>query len=260
MKIPRLLLIQVMVVEEFNFGNVKINLGSGVYAIVNKFNNKLYCGSSSDITARWRCHLSDLNKNNHHSIHLQRSFNINGIGKFVFMILEQIYLERFDENHPILLEREQVWLDKTQSYLPDFGYNICPIAGSCRGLKMPDSVKFKISESNATKLDVDKVLEIKKMLSEGHRASDIAVKFGVSACHIQQIKFNNCWRQVVFDGEYNFGVAGENNPSAKLNEDDVRQIRSMFGKFKVKEIALAFRVSVPTIESIKYGKTWRSIR
>lgn len=47
----------------------------GVYQIRNTQNNKLYIGSSVNIDKRRRQHFTDLKNNQHHNIHLQRSYN-----------------------------------------------------------------------------------------------------------------------------------------------------------------------------------------
>ena len=43
---------------------------------------------------------------------------------------------------------------------------------------------------------------------------------------------------------------------AKLNQEKANEIRTLFGKMKMKEIALKYGVSVSTIELIKMKKLW----
>jgi len=50
----------------------------GLYAIVNVNNNMAYVGSSNDIKRRIKEHKTQLNKNKHHSIRLQRAWNKYG--------------------------------------------------------------------------------------------------------------------------------------------------------------------------------------
>jgi|JI10StandDraft_1071094.scaffolds.fasta_scaffold11433_15 group I intron endonuclease len=94
---------------------------SGIYAILNEINNKIYVGSSKYIGERLNEHKYDLIKNIHSNNRLQKSFLKYGIEKFIFILLEKC-----DEN--VLLSREQFYMDFYRSYDKNFGYNICPTA------------------------------------------------------------------------------------------------------------------------------------
>jgi len=108
---------------------------SGIYKIVNKFNNKIYIGSSINLNRRLKDHIYHLIKNNHHSLLLQRSWNKYGFEYFDIEILEFC-----DKNR--LQEREQYYLDLYKSYNPNFGYNISKDTSSfSRGMKHSDEWK-----------------------------------------------------------------------------------------------------------------------
>ena len=102
---------------------------TGIYAIKNKVNGKLYIGSSEQIERRFTDHKYLLNKEIHHSISFQRSWNKYGSKNFKFEIIEECSIE-------VLLEREQYWMNKllkADEYLNDKnnfflknGYNILP--------------------------------------------------------------------------------------------------------------------------------------
>ena len=89
---------------------INVPTTSGIYAIKNILNNKMYIGSTSSFKRRWRRHRQALRGNYHHSPHLQRSYNKLGESKFVFIVLEEcenirdtlILLEQkyMDELHP----------------------------------------------------------------------------------------------------------------------------------------------------------------
>ena len=96
-------------------------LFSGIYAIMNKINSKIYIGSSKFVGARLNEHKYDLIKNIHHSYKLQKSFLKYGIDNFSFILLEKC-------SEAILLEREQYYIDFYRSYDRNFGFNICPKA------------------------------------------------------------------------------------------------------------------------------------
>lgn len=78
---------------------------SGVYLITNTVNNKKYIGSSINLYYRFHGHKSSLLLNKHRNIHLQRSFNINGINSFKIEVLEFCDVNK-------LVEKEQFYIDK----------------------------------------------------------------------------------------------------------------------------------------------------
>lgn len=103
----------------------------GIYKIENKITNKMYIGSSKNISVRFIHHKSLLENNKHHSLHLQRAWNKYGKENFEFSIIEECSIK-------ILLEREQYYLDfylKANEYIngiSDYfienGYNILPLS------------------------------------------------------------------------------------------------------------------------------------
>jgi hypothetical protein len=60
---------------------------------------------------------------------------------------------------------------------------------------------------------------------------------------------------------YSNVLYGENHPRAKLNNNDIKEIRFLHKNklMKVKEIAKKFNISIPTLECIIYNKTWKHI-
>jgi len=96
----------------------------GIYKIQSKTNSdRIYIGSSKDISDRWRLHISDLRKNRHHSIKLQRHYNKYGEEDLRFEILNECNLDN-------LIKKEQCYLNVFQPY-----FNICKIAKSRLGVK-----------------------------------------------------------------------------------------------------------------------------
>jgi group I intron endonuclease len=63
-------------------------MNSGIYKIINIKTNEFYIGSSHKLEKRKRTHFSDLRRNRHHSIHLQRSYNKYGRDNFKFEVIE----------------------------------------------------------------------------------------------------------------------------------------------------------------------------
>lgn len=94
---------------------------SGIYKITCVPSAKIYIGSAVGIKTRWSLHKSQLYKESHHNIYLQRAWNKYGEGNFCFEIVELCGI-------PELISREQYYIDTLN---PDF--NICRVAGSNLG-------------------------------------------------------------------------------------------------------------------------------
>lgn len=105
---------------------------SGIYEIRNLLNGKRYIGSAVNLRIRWNAHRGALSRGTHHSLHLQRAWNLSGSCWFLFSVLE--YVEKDD-----LLSAEQSWLD---SALPE--YNKARFAGSTFGIRLSQERKEKI--------------------------------------------------------------------------------------------------------------------
>jgi group I intron endonuclease len=107
---------------------------AGVYAIVNRVNDKMYIGSSVNMTKRWIKHRHELRKGTHHCQPLLRSFAKYGIDALSFEVVE------FVSDPDKLIAREQQWIDLFRP-----AYNTCQIAGSARGVKRSGETKQKLS-------------------------------------------------------------------------------------------------------------------
>lgn len=70
---------------------------SGIYAILNTQNGKVYIGSAVNFKTRWRKHRYTLNNNRHHNIYLQRAWNKYGAANFQFEILEHCQVDQLEE-------------------------------------------------------------------------------------------------------------------------------------------------------------------
>jgi group I intron endonuclease len=112
----------------------------GVYSITNTANNKIYIGSSVNISKRFIGHRNALNKGNHENSHLQRAWVKYGIESFSFAVLCEA------ESGQDVRSLEQQYLDKLT---PDSSYNISKNAcGASFGEDNPakrEDVRKKIS-------------------------------------------------------------------------------------------------------------------
>jgi len=114
---------------------------SGIYAIKNSENGKLYIGSSNDITKRFNSHKNKLNKHQHLNKYLQSAWVLSGGGAFEFYVLEKC-----DESE--LLKREDYYIAAHKTLDNHYGYNLIP-ADRCalrvKGRRMSEEAKQKIS-------------------------------------------------------------------------------------------------------------------
>jgi len=70
---------------------------AGIYKITNVINNLSYIGSAVNLKARLQRHHYDLINKRHNNLHLQRSFELNGLDAFIVEILEEFeFIKRED--------------------------------------------------------------------------------------------------------------------------------------------------------------------
>jgi group I intron endonuclease len=115
------------------------NHRSGIYAIFNDINGKLYIGSAVDLRVRMRRHIWQLKNGSHHNYHLQKAVTKYGINSFIFCVIEYCEPEK-------LIERENYWF--TQFDFKSQLYNSCPTAGSALGIKRSEETCRKLSKAN----------------------------------------------------------------------------------------------------------------
>ena len=115
-------------------------MNCGIYKIVNITNNKVYIGSSIDLSKREYKHNWMLINNIHDNTHLQNAFNKYGFENFKFQIIELC-----GENDLIVKENHHI--RKYKSNESDFGYNLATV-NEFRRNNYNDNVKIKLSKHN----------------------------------------------------------------------------------------------------------------
>ena len=118
---------------------------------------KIYIGSAINIENRWRCHLSDLIRNKHHSSKLQNHYNKYGKTDLEFSVL----LECDKES---LIANEQNFIDILNPY-----FNISKKAGSRLGTNQSPETKDKIRKALTGGTHKDKMDTFQRL--ENQRAS-----------------------------------------------------------------------------------------
>lgn len=114
--------------------------GSGIYAIRNLLNGKVYVGSAARVRARIIYHKSFLSRGKHANEKLQRAWLKYGAEGFVFEVLEAVS-ELGD-----LAAREQHWIDALNAVKA--GYNIRPTAENNRGMRHSEETRRKMSAAH----------------------------------------------------------------------------------------------------------------
>jgi len=139
---------------------------TGIYAIINKINGKMYVGSTKNLHKRKIHHFSDLKRNKHHNEHLQQAFNKYSEENFEFKELEHCI-----ENN--LMKREQHYINHYNTTNRNCGYNLALKAD--RSI-MSNETKNKISKAHSKYLKYK--VEMKILYKRGMEIPELAEKFG----------------------------------------------------------------------------------
>ena len=90
---------------------------AGVYIIECICNGRIYVGSSVNVQARFKWHRQALRRGRHHSMLLQRAWNMYGEEGFTFRVVEEV------GDLLWLRPREQAWLKREGATDPSKGFN-----------------------------------------------------------------------------------------------------------------------------------------
>ena len=195
----------------------------GIYKIINVLDSKIYVGYATNFRKRKAAHLSDLRKNKHKNIHLQRAFNRDGEVNFKIELIEECLKDE-------LIQKEDFWCKKLNTHNDKFGYNLLgtgekglighsketceKISKSKLGKKLSEEhckniglakkdiplseehkeklrVKtYEVNRKGIKKLNEEKVKEIVSLINQGIKTSIIAKQFNVDRHIISKIKFS----------------------------------------------------------------------
>lgn len=113
---------------------------SGVYAITNRLDGRVYVGSSVLLSRRLKQHRSDLRAGTHANTRLQRAWKKYGESAFHFETIELV------DEPGMLLTCEQSHIDRLRSADRQYGYNLRPNAASNLGRKATEEQRKRTAE------------------------------------------------------------------------------------------------------------------
>ena len=226
---------------------------SGIYAIKNIINNKMYIGQSINIERRWKIHKCKLNHLKHPNKHLQNEWNKYGKENFVFEIIE-----KYDSK--LLKEKEEYWIKYYNTNNLQKGYNIAK-GGNGGNINhiCSEETKRKIAENNSigkiVQLDFDgNIINIWNSVTEASRILKIH-EASILNCakHNFYLSYGYIW---IFYNEFyysNFNIKKYiNEHKFKLNPTILQYdlYGNIIKEWKWKEIKNTFKSSYGTIRKI----------
>ena len=177
-------------------------------------------------------------------------------------------------------EKKEEEMYKDERWLPVVGYEgwydvsdfgrvkrVRAACGTQAGRILKPSITQGYEHVDLHKKGKDKTMRVHKL---------VAVAFigtcpdGVEVNHIDGDKTNNCLNNLEYvtpseNRRHAFRIGlqsfrGENNNSSKLTEENVHEIRKVYGKEPLESIATRFGVSQQTIGDIINGRSWASLK
>lgn len=166
-----------------------------IYNIFCHSNGKSYIGSAVNPRRRYGEHISRLRQGKHENSYLQNAWNKYGESDFSFVIIEEV------GGKERLIDREQYWMDMYDSYNREFGFNLCPVAGSTAGFVHSETTRKKIGaaiKGNKNALGYKHTAEARKKLSDANKGKILSKKTRrkMSAAHRGKIKSKETCRKL----------------------------------------------------------------
>ena len=221
----------------------------GVYKIYNTQSKKYYIGSAAGplrgIKSRWHGHLFNLKRNNHHSSHLQKAWNLYGASCFEFSVVEKIDIDynNIKESKQKIRNREQYYFE-VYDVLKN-GYNTTETADGGGFCLTEDWIK----EGKSKQIDLEQYLYIKdKLINTDMPLSEIAHNCGCKEDFIKRIYERKTLFEVFKDIEF---PKRRLVRLAKLNEEEKQNIcQKYLNNVSIKDLSKEYRVSQKTVNNL----------
>jgi len=196
-----------------------------IYKIINTVTNKCYIGSTSNLKQRISQHFSNLNKNKHPNVHLQRSYNLHGKDCFETIILANCPIE-------YQFKLEQWFIDNIN---PE--YNLSKFA----------VFTHQLPETKDTRLNKRKgqLRRWKDKTEKDKLSKYLKSKWSTDLEYANKMKNINSLE--------NHPQSTITNEIAKLIKEDIKN------KVKRKVTLDKYKISVDIYKGIQSGRTWKTI-
>ena len=199
----------------------------GIYKIVNKINEKVYVGLTTNLRTRKNRHFSTLKSNKHENVHLQFSVNKYGIKNFEFEIIEKCEKNELDE-------REKYWIKFYKSCDAEYGYNIdeggsVDKKGKKISKKWKDNIKSAVVKNHGySKNSESQIDEIIKLLLDGIDNRTISNITNISYNIVLQIRKKKTWVEYTKGLEFpDIRVIRSGKSNKQLTDEKVIEIINM---------------------------------
>ena len=226
--------------------NSKKSNTSGIYTITHIASGRVYVGQSCNLEKRWQSHRSYLMRDAHDNQKLQRAWTKYGHKAFAYAVVELV------AHAHALTEREQHWIDALGA-ATNKGFNLCPAAGSCAGLK--HSAEANAKKYGRTPWNKGLAGQYKTQPASPERKQKIGDAQRGEKNHMFSKK-----NTLVAIEKMRLANGGSKCYLAKLNEEQVLQIRIALKSGAVGAVlARQYGVANSQISAIRCGKTWRHV-
>ena len=244
----------------------------GIYAIVNKENNKYYIGQTRQrFQKRYWHHQWKLRNGNHDNVHLQNAWNVYGEESFYFTVLKSVecveklnklegyYINKYrleDSCYNIQNGGQKVgYFKRDDNYRKSVGEkNRIHMLGK----KHSDETKKKMSESRKGHdynrdnyiLNEDQVFKIKNMLISGIKPSKVAKELNINYKHVNNILSGNAWQRCEVKGWEEF--LSSRKRSTRFSYEDCLEVYKLYssGKYTHNDLAKMFNKTRQSIFNI----------
>jgi group I intron endonuclease len=223
-----------------------------IYKITNATNGKMYVGqTTTTLGKRFNSHVSEANRGTSTSA-LHNAIRKYGRDKFSFELLEEC------QSHDDLDSAERRWIKELNCIAPN-GYNIEAGGSNVRG-PLSEETKAKLREAGRDRKTknpawYEKICNAARNRSPEWRLRISKANTGKKANENQRRGLAHGWGRVPPPGE----KAGENNGRAKLNREQVEEIRRLYATDEYSQAAIGemFGVNQTAIGFIVRGVHWK---